>query len=61
MTGCEQLEWYNESAESGIGVIQKPWNGDPTEPLGAGPTENEDFPAAEQEREPDKIAEREED
>jgi diguanylate cyclase (GGDEF)-like protein len=28
VTGCKQLEWYNESAESGVDVIQKPWNGD---------------------------------
>jgi diguanylate cyclase (GGDEF)-like protein len=28
VTGCKQLEWYNESGESGVDVIQKPWNGD---------------------------------
>jgi CheY-like chemotaxis protein len=28
VTGCKQLEWYNESADSGVDVIQKPWNGD---------------------------------
>ena len=28
VTGCKQLEWYSESAESGVDVIQKPWNGD---------------------------------
>jgi len=28
VTGCKQLEWYNESGDSGVDVIQKPWNGD---------------------------------
>jgi len=28
VTGCKQLEWYNEASESAIDVIQKPWNGD---------------------------------
>jgi diguanylate cyclase (GGDEF)-like protein len=28
VTGCKQLEWYKESGEPDIGVIQKPWNGD---------------------------------
>ena len=28
VTGCKQLEWYNESSDSGVDVIQKPWNGD---------------------------------
>jgi diguanylate cyclase (GGDEF)-like protein len=28
VTGCKQLEWYKEPGESGIDVIQKPWNGD---------------------------------
>jgi diguanylate cyclase (GGDEF)-like protein len=28
VTGCKQLEWYSESSESGVDVIQKPWNGD---------------------------------
>jgi diguanylate cyclase (GGDEF)-like protein len=28
VTGCKQLEWYSESAESGVDVIQKPWSGD---------------------------------
>jgi diguanylate cyclase (GGDEF)-like protein len=30
VTGCKQLEWYNESGDAGPGVdvIQKPWNGD---------------------------------
>jgi diguanylate cyclase (GGDEF)-like protein len=28
VTGCKQLEWYKESAETNVDVIQKPWNGD---------------------------------
>jgi diguanylate cyclase (GGDEF)-like protein len=28
VTGCKQLEWYKESGEPNIDVIQKPWNGD---------------------------------
>jgi len=28
VTGVKQLEWYKESNDSGVGVIQKPWNGD---------------------------------
>ena len=28
VTGCKQLEWYNESADANVDVIQKPWNGD---------------------------------
>lgn len=28
VTGCEQLEWYRESGDAGVDVIQKPWNGD---------------------------------
>jgi diguanylate cyclase (GGDEF)-like protein len=28
VTGCKQLEWYSESTDANVGVIQKPWNGD---------------------------------
>jgi diguanylate cyclase (GGDEF)-like protein len=28
VTGCKQLEWYNEAGDSAVDVIQKPWNGD---------------------------------
>jgi diguanylate cyclase (GGDEF)-like protein len=28
VTGCKQLEWYNESGDAKVDVIQKPWNGD---------------------------------
>jgi diguanylate cyclase (GGDEF)-like protein len=28
VTGCKQLEWYNESGDANVDVIQKPWNGD---------------------------------
>jgi diguanylate cyclase (GGDEF)-like protein len=28
VTGCKQLEWYNETGDGAVDVIQKPWNGD---------------------------------